>query len=435
MNRTYSNEISKNIGKEVRLLGWIHKIRKLGGLSFIILRDSKGIAQAIIDQKEDNKKLEGLTTETVIELIGKVKKEERSPGGAEVLVTKINIISPVKEDIPVEINKKELNVNLDTLLDSRTLTLRAPKVKAIFKVQAEILKAFREFFSSKDFTEINTPKIVSAGAETGGAEMFDLKYFKKGKAFLAQSPQLYKQIMVSVFERVFETAYVYRAEPSATTRHLTEYLSLDVEMGFINSYEELMDIQAEFFVYLNNQLEKTCALEFEVLGATLPSIPKKIPSIKLSEAQEILEKEYKEKCLGEPDLEPRHEKQICEWASKKFNSDFIFITHFPVKKRPFYSAEDANDPGFTLSFDLLFRGLELSTGGQRLHLIEEILPKMKEKKIDPKEFKEYLDIFRFGMPPHGGFAFGLERLTARMLELDNVKEASLFPRDMTRLKP
>lgn len=434
MKRIYTTDLSNHIGKEIKLSGWIHRKRQMGAIAFLVLRDGKGLSQAVIEDETALKTLEGLKEESVISIIGKVKKEERAPQGAEMQVEKIEVISEVLEDLPVTINKKEFNVNLDTLLDNRTIALRNPKQRAIFKVQGEILKAFRCFFEENNFVEINTPKIVSAGAETGGAEMFKFKYFKKGDAYLAQSPQLYKQIMIGVFERVFETAYVYRAEPSATTRHLTEYMSLDTEMGFIENWEELLEMCQEFIKYLLGWLEKKSKEDFEFLGAAIPKFAK-IPVLKLTEAQEIIEKEYKIKALGAPDLDPKQEKMICEYSSKKYGSDFVFITHYPTKKRPFYTFEDPKSPKETLSFDLLFRGLEVLTGSQRHHKYEKIIENMKSKGIDPTGFGEYLDIFKHGMPPHGGFCFGLERLTMRFLELDNVKEASLFPRDMNRLKP
>lgn len=434
MERTLSIDVSKFIGEEITVNGWIHKIRKLGGINFLVIRDRSGLSQAIVEGEESLEKLKSITTETVVRITGKVVKEDRAPSGVEIHVSNIEILSPVKEDLPVEINKKDLNVNLDTLLDLRSITLRALKQKAIFKVQAEILSAWRDFFKERDFTEINTPKIVGAGAETGGAEMFEIKYFKK-KAFLAQSPQLYKQIMVGVFERVFETAYVYRAEPHSTSRHINEYLSLDIEMGFIDSWKDLIDIHQELTKYMIERLKKNSQNEFTLLNATIPEYVK-IPIIKLREAQEILEKEYKESgIVGEPDLEPKHEKQICEYTKKKWGSDFIFISHYPSRKRPFYAMDNPKNPKETLSFDLLFRGLEVTTGSQRMHKYEDYVKKMKERKMSEKGFEDYLSVFRYGMPPHGGFCQGLERLTARFLELDNIKEASLFPRDINRLKP
>ncbi|MCL5094303.1 MAG: aspartate--tRNA(Asn) ligase [Patescibacteria group bacterium] len=433
-DRIYSSQVKEKIGKEIAVAGWIHKIRKLGGITFIVLRDKEGLVQAIVDKKEDNAKLEGLTTESVVKITGKVKKEDRAPGGAEILVKKVEVLSAVKEDIPVEINKKEMNVNLDTLLDNRTITLRNPIQRAIFKVQAEILKAFRAFFEEKGFTEINTPKIVSAGAETGGAEMFSLKYFKKGLAYLAQSPQLYKEIMAAVYEQVYETAYVYRAEPHSTSRHLNEYMSLDIEMAFIDGFEDLLEIHEEEVKFIIDWLKKNCQDEFELLGAKIPEF-KKIPVLKLKEAQEILEKKYKIKCLGEPDLEPDHEKKICEYFEKKNGSEFVFITHYPTKKRPFYTIDDPKNPDETLSFDLLFRGLEVTTGGQRINDYNELIQKMHARNMVPADFKEYLDAFKYGMPPLGGYCHGLERMTMKFLELENIRETSLFPRDINRLRP
>ena len=434
MKRIYTSDIAKHIGETITLSGWVHKLRKLGAISFLVIRDKNGLAQAIADAGAENDKLTEITTETVVSITGKVVAEERAPFGAELHIEKVAIISPVTEDIPISLNKKELNVNLDTLLDNRPLTLRAPAQRAIFKVQSVIISAFREFVINEDFTEINTPKIVEAGLETGGAEMFDFKYFGK-KAFLSQSPQMYKQIMVGVFERVFETAFIYRAEKHSTSRHLNEYLSLDLEMGFIESWTDIMDLEEKMMAYIINKLETECQEEFILLGATLPKIPKVIPRLKLSEVQTILEKEYKEKCLGEPDLEPIHERQICEYAAKNLDSEFVFVTHYPASKRPFYTHNDPESPKETLSFDLLFRGVEITTGGQRFHLYQDYIDTMKARKMNIEDFSDYLTVFKYGMPAHGGLAIGCERITAKMLGLDNVKEASLFPRDINRLRP
>jgi nondiscriminating aspartyl-tRNA synthetase len=400
----------------------------------LVLRDREGLVQAVIDAESENTKLKDLTTETVVTIVGEVVKEERAPLGAEIRVKEIEIISPVKEDVPIAINKKELNVNLDTAIDTRPITLRAPKQRAIFRVQCAIVSAFREFLDKEGFTEVQTPKIVSSGLETGGAEMFTVDYFKK-KAFLAQSPQMYKQVMVGVFEKVYETAFVYRAEKHNTSRHLNEYLSLDLEMGFIKSYEEIMDLEERFLRFLIERLNKDFASDFELVRSTLPEIPKAIPRLKLSEVQEILEKEFGEKCVGEPDLEPKHEKQICEYTARKFGSDFVFVTHYPSKKRPFYAMDDPKNPEETLSFDLLFRGVEITTGGQRLHLYEDYIRKMEERGMNPQNFEDYLMAFKYGMPPHGGLALGLERFTAKFMNLENIREASLFPRDINRLRP
>jgi nondiscriminating aspartyl-tRNA synthetase len=434
MERVYSTDISKHIGKKITVKGWVHKLRKLGAISFLVIRDRDGLVQAIIDAGSENDKIKDLTTESVVSITGDVVAEARAPQGAEIHVTGVEIISPVTEDVPISLNKKDLNVNLDTLFDNRPLTLRAPSQRAIFKVQGEILAGFRDFLSDKKFTEINTPKIVEAGLETGGAEMFDFKYFGK-KAYLSQSPQMYKQIMVGVHERVFETAFIYRAEKHSTSRHLNEYLSLDLEMGFISSWTDIMDLEEEMLRSIMSRLEKESADELALLGATLPNMDKDIPRLKLSEVQEILEKEYKEKCLGEPDLEPIHERQICEYAAKHLGSEFVFVTHYPVSKRPFYTYEDPENPGETLSFDLLFRGVEITTGGQRFHLYNDYVERMKGRGMDIADWSDYLSVFKFGMPPHGGLAIGCERITAKILGLDNAKEASLFPRDINRLTP
>ncbi|RJO59983.1 aspartate--tRNA(Asn) ligase [candidate division WS5 bacterium] len=434
MKRTLTVDIKNEVGKEITLCGWVHKLRKLGGLSFIVLRDRAGLAQAVVDGSEENNKLKEITTETVVKITGKVVKEERAPHGAELHNCKVEVISPVKEDIPIEINKKEIKANLDTLLDNRPLTLRAPKQRAIFRVQSEITNEFREFLEAKGFKEVNTPKIVSSGLETGGAEMFELKYFKK-KAFLSQSPQMYKQIMVGVFEKVYETAYIYRAEKHSTSRHINEYVSLDMEMGFIDSYEDIMNLEEGLLKSLIKRLKENSREDFEMLGSEIPEIKGKIPRMRLKEAQEILEKEYGEKCVGAPDLEPKHEKQICEYTTKKYDSEFVFITHYPSKKRPFYTMDDPDNPEETLSFDLLFRGIEVTTGGQRIHLYQEYIDKLKGRGMDPKDFEDYLSVFKFGMPPHGGLGMGLERLTMKLMNLDNIREASLFPRDINRLRP
>lgn len=432
--RTLTSEVAKNIGKIVTISGWIHKIRKLGGITFLVIRDRSGITQAVVEKKEANKILANISTESVVTIIGKVAGEDRAPDGAEIRVNKVEIISKVTDELPIEINKKEMNVNLDTLLDNRALSLREPGQSAIFRIEAEILKTFRDFLNDKEFVEINTPKIVEEGLESGGAEMFEVKYFGK-KAYLAQSPQMYKQLMVGVFERVFETAFTYRAEKHNTSRHLNEYLSMDLEMGFIDSFEEIMNLEEEYLGYLLKSLRDNFKSEFDNLGALIPKTPRRIPRMKLIEAQEILEKESGKKCVGNPDLDPNQEKQICDYCRKKFDSEFVFITHYPSRKRPFYTFDDPKNPKETLSFDLLFRGLEVTTGGQRIHQYDDYVKKMKDRGMNIGDFSDYLAAFKYGMPPHGGLAIGAERLTAQLLNLSNVREASLFPRDINRLRP
>ncbi len=433
MSRIYSTDSPKNIGKKVSFLGWIHRIRELGGINFIILRDGKGLVQAVVNSKKETNKIKKINSETVVELFGKIVKEKRAPLGVEVQTENIKIISPVYEDMPVTINKKELKANIDTILDFRTLTLRHPKIKAIFKVQSEISKAFRDFLIKEGFTEIFSPKIVLGGAE-GGANIFKVKYFDRW-AYLTQSPQFYKQIMVGVYEKVFEVAPVFRAEPHNTSRHLNEYTSLDLEMGFIKDEKDIIKLENRLLGYMTKQLNNNCKKEFEQLGAKIPRVSKNIPILELQKAQEIIQKEYKQKCKSKLDLHPQEEKLICDYTSKKLNSEFVFITHYPTKKRPMYTMPDPKNPDYTLSFDLLFRGMEITTGGQRIHDWKMQKEKIKKEGLDPKDFSFYLDIFQYGMPPHGGLGIGLERLTMTLLGLDNIRQACLFPRDITRITP
>ena len=349
-------------------------------------------------------------------------------GDIELAVEEIDVLGQAQE-LPFE---KDASLNLDTYLDHLPLTLRTERAKNIFKVQAAIIEEFRETLKGKNFTEFQAPTLVGGDAE-GGAAAFTVDYFYDKKAYLATSPQLYKQIMVGVFERVFSTPKIFRAEKHATTRHLSEYSSLDFEMGFIEDHTDVMAVLEEMVRRVVKRMAEDYADAFTLLDVPLPLMPQKIPVLKLREAQEILEKEFGAKALGEPDLEPEHERQISEWAKKKHNSDFIFITHYPVSKRPFYTYEDEQDPGFTKSFDLLFRGLEITTGGQRIHSHDLLVERIKARGLKPEQFAYYLQAFKYGMPPHGGSATGLERFTARMLFLPNVKQATLFPRDINRI--
>ena len=435
MNRIYIKEIKNKIGEEVKLAGWVDVRRDHGKLIFIDLRDMSGKAQmvALPNHKEAHDNASKLRSEWVVEIIGKVNKrpekminKNEELGEVEVEITEVKILS--EAEIPFE---KDAATNLDTHLDNLPLTLRTEKAKAVFKVQAEIVKAFREFLNQENFTEFQAPKLIGEDAE-GGANSFDVTYFKH-IAHLAQSPQLYKQIMVGVFERVFAVGNVYGAEKHSTTRHLNEYTSLDMEMGFIQDHTDIMKMENRLLKFVMSELTETCAKEFEFLKATVPEVPENIPAMKLREAQEIIKKETGEDCVKEPDLEPQHERWLCEYAQKQFGSDFIFITHFPMAKRPFYTHEDENDIGYAKGFDLLFRGVEITTGAQRIHKYAELVEALKQKGLNPDKFSFYLQAFKSGMPPHGGFGMGLERLTAKLLGLENVKEATLFPRDLNRI--
>ena len=327
---------------------------------------------------------------------------------------------------------KDEEVNLDTYLDYLPLTLRNERARAIFNVQAEITNAYRGFLGIEGFTEFQAPKLIGDDAE-GGADVFSVPYFNNKVAHLGTSPQFYKQIMVGVFERVYAIGNVYRAEKHSTTRHLNEYTSLDMEMGFINDHRDIMAVETRLMHALVEQLRMNCEREFKLLGATLPKTPKTFPTLKLREALELIYKEAGRDNRNEPDLSPEDERWLSEWALKEHGSDFIFITHYLVAKRPMYTMEDSEDPGYTKSFDLLFRGVEITTGGQRRHDYDNLVEGIKMKGLDPEKFSYYLQAFKYGLPPHGGWGMGLERLTQKMLGLANVKEATLFPRDINRI--
>lgn len=435
-NRTKIGELKEKIGQEVALAGWVDIRRDHGKLIFIDLRDASDKVQMVVLPNHEKAHLiaQKLRPEWVIKVVGLVNKRpekmintEQTNGDLEIEVKEIGILSEAKE-LPFD---KDSELNLDTHLDHLPLTLRTDKARAVFKVQANIIRAFREFFNQKDFTEIQAPKLIGDDAE-GGANSFDIEYFGH-TAHLAQSPQFYKQIMVGIFERVFTTGNVYRAEKHSTTRHINEYTSIDMEMGFINDHADIMKMENALMKHIMGELKMNCQKEFELLGSTIPEVPEEIPFMKLREAQQIIKKETGEDYTNEPDLEPQHERWLCEYAKQKYNSDFIFITHYPMSKRPMYTYEDENDLGYSKSFDLLFRGVEITTGGQRIHDYDKLVSAINGRGLDPQKFHYYLQAFRYGMPPHGGFGMGLERLTAKLLGLENIKEATLFPRDLNRI--
>lgn len=429
MERMLVEKLYLNKGEEVKIQGWIHRLRKLGKIAFIILRDRTGIVQCVLDSKAID--IKGLKQESVVEIIGLVKEKQGSEKEVELEVKTLNIISNVKEDLPIEINKSELECNLDTTLNNRVLSLRNIKTNAIFKIEAVLAQGFQEFLIGEDFTQVFTPKIVAEGTE-GGTELFSLQYFEK-KAFLAQSPQFYKQMLVGAgYERVFEIAHVYRAEEHNTQRHLNEYVSLDLEFGFIEDENEIMALEERLLRFMLNRVSEKCSKEIGLLNAKLPEIGECIPSLRLEEAVEILKTKYNRTELVN-DLDPEGERQICEYAKDYLNSEFIFLTHYPRAKRPMYAmpAEER----LTHSFDLLFRGLEITTGGQRIHNYDQLVESISSKGLNPESFKDYLQVFKYGMPPHGGLAIGLERITAQLLGIKNIRETCLFPRDRERLAP
>ncbi|OHD12769.1 MAG: aspartate--tRNA(Asn) ligase, partial [Spirochaetes bacterium GWB1_27_13] len=429
-------DFSSYEGKEIELTGMIQNLRILAWGGFLILRTANYIIQTVCDKNNVSFPLETLTVEQTVKIKGLLQKatiKDKSiyPRDYEVQVREIEIISsPSVNPLPVDTTKKELNAGLDTKLDLRPLTLRHAKQRAIFKISSVIYNEFGNYLTKVGFTRICSPKIVFSGAE-GGANIFKIDYFKRN-AYLAQSPQFYKQMMVGVFGRVFEEAPVFRAEEHDTSRHLNEYISLDFEMMLQNGFEDLIVMETNVLRHIFDELKKQCQNEIELLEIELPSL-EKIVCLKFSEVHEIVFNNFKKDFRSEKDLAPEEERLICEYAKKEWGTEFVFITHYPTEKRPFYAMSDSANPAETLSFDLLFRGIEITTGGQRLNKYEDYIAKMTKLGMNVDSFNSYLQAFKFGMPPHGGLGLGLERLTAQICKLSNVKEASLFPRDINRL--
>lgn len=437
MERVLTSEVGKHVGKQVTLQGWLHKKRLLGGLNFIVLRDRGGLTQIVVEDEAEVEKLRGLQTGTVLEITGQVHSEERAPGGAEIREPKITVMVSVTDESPVEIDKplSHKSENLDTLLDNRVIGLRNLKEQAIFKVQAEVKEAMRQFLRGRDFTEFNSPKLLP-GATEGGAEVFKLDYFGK-EATLAQSAQFYKQIMVGVFERAFEINPTYRAEPSATTRHMTEFIHIDAEIGFIN-FEELLDLLSNALNAVVNDVWKKSKPELELWKAVKPVLPAKVPTLTMADIHEKYSKATGENSVGEADMRPDEERWICEYAAKNLKSEAVFVIDWPRHGAKFYHKFKDNNPEIAERADLLFRGVEIATASMREHRYEVLVKQLKEMAGgDPEHpgFKYYLQAFQYGMPPHGGFGWGLERTVEKIIGLDNVKEATLFPRDINRLTP
>ena len=419
-------------GTEVKLEGAVHIIRDMGEVAFVILRKSEGLVQCVYEEGSVNFPLKDLKEESAVAVTGTVKKEDRAPGGVEVRLQTITVLSEPTEPMPLAVNKWKMNTSLEAMLNMRPIALRNVRERAKFRIQEGVVRAFRDFLHSQGFTEIHTPKIGAKGAE-GGANIFKLEYFHR-PAVLAQSPQFYKQMMVGVFDRVFEVAPVFRAEKHNTTRHLNEYIGLDFEMGYIDSFEDVMAMETGFLKYTMELLKSEYKKELDMLGIDLPSISQ-IPHVRFAEAKQLVSEKYNRKIRNPFDLEPEEEVLIGRYFKEEYDSDFVFVTHYPSKKRPFYAMDDPEDTSVTLSFDLLYKGLEITTGGQRIHDYQMILEKMEKRGMDPEDIKDYLMIFKYGMPPHGGLGIGLERLTMRLLDEQNVRETSLFPRDVTRLEP
>lgn len=419
-------------GTTIILEGAVHSIRDMGEIAFVILRKREGLIQTVWEEGKTDMELSEIREGDYIHVTGQIKDEERAPHGKEVRLSTIRHLSHVSCPLPLPIDKWKLNTSLEAKLDRRSLSLRNIRERARFRIQEGIVRGFRDFLYEQGFTEIHTPKIGAKSAE-GGANMFRLSYFHR-PAVLQQSPQLYKQMMVGVFDRVFETGPVFRAEKHNTRRHLNEYTSLDFEMGYIHSFLDICAMETGFLQYTMNLLEKEYNKELKLLNITLPDV-EKIPYVRFDEAKRLVSEKYNRKIRNPFDLEPEEEELIGKYFKEEYNADFVFVTHYPSKKRPFYAMDDPEDTRYTLSFDLLYHGLEITTGGQRIHDLSMLEEKIQEKGMTEEGLEQYLDAFRFGMPPHGGQGIGLERLTMQLLGEDNVREACLFPRDMSRLEP
>ena len=419
-------------GTTIILEGAVHSIRDMGEIAFMILRKREGLIQTVWEEGKTDMELSEIREGDYIHVTGQIKDEERAPHGKEVRLSTIRHLSHVSCPLPLPIDKWKLNTSLEAKLDRRSLSLRNIRERARFRIQEGIVRGFRDFLYEQGFTEIHTPKIGAKSAE-GGANMFRLSYFHR-PAVLQQSPQLYKQMMVGVFDRVFETGPVFRAEKHNTRRHLNEYTSLDFEMGYIHSFLDICAMETGFLQYTMNLLEKEYSKELKLLNITLPDV-EKIPYVRFDEAKRLVSEKYNRKIRNPFDLEPEEEELIGKYFKEEYNADFVFVTHYPSKKRPFYAMDDPEDTRYTLSFDLLYHGLEITTGGQRIHDLSMLEEKIQEKGMTEEGLEQYLDAFRFGMPPHGGLGIGLERLTMQLLGEDNVREACLFPRDMSRLEP
>ena len=429
-------EIGQQTGEEILLHGSIYKLRRMSGFAFVLLRTGRHVIQCVYSPDFSRFDMEELVEESCVRVRALVAAEERSRMGWELRLLELEVLSVPAEPMPIVINQKKVNTSIENLLDYRMLTLRNEKQRAIFKIQEGICEGFRRFLQEQHFTEIHSPKLVEAGAE-GGANIFSLDYFGR-QAYLAQSPQFYKQMMVGVYERVYEIGPVFRAEKHDTSRHLNEYTSVDFEMGYIESFEEIMEMEEGMIQAALGHLQEAYSQELRLLGqeSIQEYLPMgRIPRIRFAQAKALVAEYYHRPMAEKEDFEPEEEKLLCQYMREHYGSDFVFVTHYPSAKRPFYAMDNPENPAETLSFDLLFRGLEITTGGQRIHSYEQQLQKLEARGMNAEEFAGYLLMHRHGMPPHGGLGLGLERFTARLLGYENVREASLFPRDIHRLTP
>lgn len=428
--RVLCSTVSRCEGRQVIIQGWVHGVRHLGQVAFVDVRDRSGIVQCVLEGEWLDL---SLTLESVVAVHGRAVPAAKAANGIEIHADRVEVLNRAASPLPFDLNKKHLKVRLDTMLDHRVLSLRHRKAHSIFTIQSALAGAFRDYLTRHGFTQIFTPKIVASGTE-GGSNLFPINYFEH-TAYLAQSPQFYKQMMVGAgYERVFEIGPVYRAEEHNTSRHLNEYISLDAEVGFIRSEEELMDLEQELLKHMFDTVARQCENEFNLLEVEPLALRADIPRMTVAEAHRILERKYG-KLSPKGDLDPEGERLLCQYVAENNQPGFVFLTRYPREIRPLYAMPAADEPALTASFDLLMGGLEITTGGQRIHELDQLVASIRSRGLNPEHFDSYLELFRYGMPPHGGFAIGLERLTSRLLGLGNVREASAFPRDRNRLTP
>ena len=435
--RIITRDLPKHTGKKVSIEGWLHKKRLMGGLTFMLVRDRGGVVQIVVKDKAEVEKLRGMQIGTVLRVEGMVNKEDRAPGGVEIHEPKLEVMVPVTDEPPIEVDKpiNHKSDNLDTLFEYRALNVRNLQEQKIFKIRADLLKYIRDFLTDNEFVEIQTPKLL-AGATEGGAEVFKLDYFGQ-EATLAQSPQLYKQMMVGAFERVFEIAPAFRAEPSATTRHMSEVMMLDIEMGFVNSHDEVLDMVGGMTIHALREAYKHHADDLKSLNAPELVLTDKVPKLTVAEIHKLYTKATGTDTTDEKDLIPDEEKWICDYAKKNLGSELVFATEFPVEAMKFYHQINPKDPKTVMWGDLLFRGLEIATCPLREYHYDKLVKQMKQAGIDVDHpgYKYYLQAFKYGLPQHGGCGYGIDRLVEKTIGLNNVKEATLFPRDINRLSP
>lgn len=438
-NRIYIRDLNEYVGKEIIIAGWVDVRRDQGKMIFFDVRDMTGRVQCVVlpNRAEAIEKAKEARSEWVLKINGLVNKRPEKNikagvlnGDIEIEILSIEVLSEAAS-LPFDMSLEGYNLELTTELDNRSLVLRQPKIQAIFKVQETVIDSFREFMKKNMFFEFQAPAITPATAE-GGAEVFQVNYFDK-KAFLTQSPQLYKQIVMSAFERCFSVNKVFRAEPSSTTRHLTEIVSLDAEMSFIDSWKDVRDMAENTVRYILEQVKNRNSEHLEILKVELPTMIEKTPTLSLREVQQKIFEKFGRDVRGEKDTNPEDERQICEIIKEETGSDFIFIYGYPTRQKPFYIYPSKEEPEFNEGMDLLCRGVEWLSGGRRINDYNQLMEHVKIWKMDPNKIKMFLEAFKYGVPPEGGFAFGAERITMQLLGLKNIREASMFPRDMNRI--